>query len=60
GVEHFAEQLVEQAGVLVLPSTIYRSDLGPTPTDRFRIGAGRRGLDAGLAAMSAHLDVTAT
>ncbi|MFK7918028.1 MAG: aminotransferase class I/II-fold pyridoxal phosphate-dependent enzyme, partial [Ilumatobacter sp.] len=47
GVEHFAEQLVEQAGVLVLPSTIYRSDLGPTPTDRFRIGAGRRGLDAG-------------
>lgn len=55
GVEAFATQLVEQAGVLVLPSTIYRSDLGPTPTDRFRIGAGRRGLDAGIAAMTSHL-----
>lgn len=59
GVENFAQRLVEEAGVLVLPSTIYRSDLGPTPTDRFRIGAGRRGLDEGLAAMSAHLDATA-
>jgi aspartate/methionine/tyrosine aminotransferase len=56
GVESFARDLVEQAGVLVLPSTIYRSDLGPTPTDRFRIGAGRRGLDEGLAAMTAHLE----
>ena len=55
GVEEFARRLVEEAGVLVLPSTIYSSDLGPTPTDRFRIGAGRRGLDAGLAAMSDHI-----
>lgn len=55
GVEEFARKLVEEAGVLLLPSTIYRSDLGPTPTDRFRLGFGRRGLDAGLAAMEAHL-----
>lgn len=51
GVEEFARRLVEEAGVLVLPSTIYRSDLGDTPTDRFRIGYGRKGLDEGLAAL---------
>jgi len=55
GVEAFARTLVEDAGVLVLPSTIYRSELGPTPPDRFRLGLGRRGLDAGLAAMTTHL-----
>ncbi len=41
--------------MLLLPSTIYRSDLGPTPSDRFRLGFGRRGLDAGLAALETHL-----
>ncbi|WP_138935999.1 pyridoxal phosphate-dependent aminotransferase [Roseovarius arcticus] len=56
GVETFARRLVEEAGVLVLPSTIYRSDLGKTPTDRFRIGFGRTGLDEGLAAMEGWLE----
>ena len=42
GVEAFTHQLVEEAGVLLLPASIYRSDLTPTPTDRFRIGFGRR------------------
>ena len=55
GVEQFARSLVEDSGVLLLPSTIYRSDLGPTPTDRFRIGFGRKAIDDGLAAMDAHL-----
>lgn len=55
GVEAFARLLVEESGVLVLPSTIYTSDLGPTPTDRFRMGYGRSGLDAGLNALDAHL-----
>lgn len=55
GVEAFARRLVEESGVLVLPSSIYRSELGPVPQDRFRIGLGRRGLDDGLAAMEAHL-----
>jgi aspartate/methionine/tyrosine aminotransferase len=55
GVEEFARRLVEEAGVLVLPSTIYRSELGETPTDRFRIGFGRTGLDEGLAALEAHV-----
>ncbi len=54
-VDAFATKLVEEAGVLVLPSSIYRSDLGPTPTDRFRIGFGRAGLPEGLAAFRGHL-----
>jgi aspartate/methionine/tyrosine aminotransferase len=54
-VDDFASELVEQAGVLVVPSRIYRSQLGPTPTDRFRIGFGRAGLAEGLAAFRGHL-----
>ena len=55
GVETFARRLVEEAGVLVLPSSIYSSELGAAPQDRFRIGLGRRGLAEGLAAMDAYL-----
>ncbi|WP_298845188.1 pyridoxal phosphate-dependent aminotransferase [uncultured Roseobacter sp.] len=55
GVEAFCAALVEQSGVLFLPSTIYTSDLGPTPTDRLRLGFGRTNLDEGLAALEAHL-----
>ena len=57
-VDIFAQRLVEEAGVLVLPSGIYRSALGPTPTDRFRIGFGRKGLEQGFAAFRAHLEKT--
>lgn len=59
GVEAYCQRLIEESGVLFLPSTIYSSDLGPTPTDRFRLGCGRTGLDAGLEALEAHLSVTA-
>jgi aspartate/methionine/tyrosine aminotransferase len=55
GVEAFAKELVEQSGVLLLPPSVYKSDLGATPTDRFRIGYGRDNMEAGLAAMRAHL-----
>lgn len=55
GVEAFAKTLVEESGVLFLPSTIYSSELSPTPTDRFRLGFGRSGLDEGLAALEAHI-----
>lgn len=55
GVEAFCAALVEDSGVLFLPGTIYASALGPTPTDRFRIGFGRSGLDEGLAALEAHM-----
>lgn len=55
GVDAFARRLVEDSGVLVLPSSIYRSELGDVPGDRFRIGLGRYGLDEGLAALEAHI-----
>lgn len=52
GVEEFCTRLVEEAGVLLLPAGIYRSELTPTPTDRFRIGVGRANPEAGLAAFA--------
>lgn len=55
GVARFTERLVEESGVLLLPSAIYSSELGPTPNDRFRIGIGRKGMDEGLAAMDSHI-----
>jgi len=55
GVEKFCRSLIEESGALFLPSTIYSSDLGPTPTDRFRLGLGRTGLDEGIAALEAHI-----
>jgi len=55
GVEEFTRSLVEESGVLFLPSTIYRSELSATPTDRFRLGFGRKGLDEGIAALDAHM-----
>ena len=41
GVEAFCRDLVEQAGVVLLPASIYASELGDVPPDRFRIGVGR-------------------
>jgi len=55
GVEQFCRSLVEDSGVLFLPSTIYRSELGATPADRFRLGFGRTGLDEGLAALDDYI-----
>lgn len=55
GVEAFARKLVEEAGVLLLPASIYRSELGPAPTDRFRIGFGRENIEEGISAIRAFL-----
>ena len=51
GVEAFCRRLVEEAGVVLLPASIYRSSLTPTPPDRFRIGLGRHHTGAGLDVM---------
>jgi aspartate/methionine/tyrosine aminotransferase len=41
GVEEFTKRLVEEAGVLLLPSGIYRSEIGDVPANYFRLGLGR-------------------
>jgi aspartate/methionine/tyrosine aminotransferase len=51
GVETFTSRLVEEAGVLLLPSSVYRSELGAVPAERFRIGFGRSGMEHGLSVM---------
>lgn len=56
GVEHFTQQLVEQHGVLLLPASVYASSVGDTPSERFRISLGRRGLEEGLLAFEAYLE----
>ena len=55
GVENFCRRLVEEAGVLLLPASIYRSALTGTPDDHFRIGFGRRDAAQGLNALRDHL-----
>ncbi len=55
GVETFCRRLAEEDGIVLLPASIYGSALGVTPTDRFRIGFGRRHTVEGLSAMRAHL-----
>ena len=57
-VEQMTAHLLQEAGILLLPSSIYASDLSATPTDRFRIGCGRRATDAGLLAWRAYLGAT--
>lgn len=48
GVEAFCTSLVNESGIFLLPASIYRSELMDTPKDRFRIGFGRKNLQAGL------------
>lgn len=56
-VERFCKDLLDQSGIMLLPSSIYASDLTPIPQDRFRIGFGRDAVfTEGLAALKAHLD----
>ena len=55
-VEAFCENLVEDSGVLLLPASIYKSDLMDTPNGHFRIGFGRAGIDEGLAAFRDYLN----
>jgi aspartate/methionine/tyrosine aminotransferase len=48
GVERMCSDLVEEAGILLLPASIYRSELTGVPTDRFRVGIGRASPDEAL------------
>ena len=55
GVEAFCQNLVKDAGVLLLPASIYRSELMAAPDDRFRIGFGRANIDQGLSVFRNYL-----
>ncbi|MGZ3573947.1 MAG: aminotransferase class I/II-fold pyridoxal phosphate-dependent enzyme [Vulcanimicrobiaceae bacterium] len=55
GVDAFCARLVEESGVLLLPASMYRSELADAPADRFRVGYGRQGMDEALAAFDAFL-----
>ena len=53
--EQMCRDLVEQAGVLLLPPSVFASRLTPVPSDRFRIGMGRTDAEAALAAFAGWL-----
>lgn len=55
-VEAFCTELIEENGVLLLPASIYRSELMEAPADRFRIGFGRENIETGLTAFRDFLD----
>ena len=57
-VENLCTRLVEEAGVLLLPASIYRSELTDVPTDRFRIGVGRADPEPALTAFADWLSAT--
>ena len=58
GVEEFCRKLIEDSGVLLLPSSIYRSELMETPSDHFRIGFGRVSVfETGIEAMRQHIEL---
>jgi aspartate/methionine/tyrosine aminotransferase len=52
GVEAFAARALATESVLLLPASIYRSELGAVPADRFRIGFGRKNMEAALEALA--------
>lgn len=56
GVEKFCNDLIEEAGVLLLPASIYRSELMNAPDDRFRIGFGRAKMAEGLSAFREYIE----
>ena len=46
-----ARRLLDEEGVLVLPASMYYSEIAETPADHFRVGIGRLGLEKGLAGL---------
>lgn len=55
--EDFCRSLIEKSGVLLLPSSIYASEVSATPPDHFRIGFGRdKVFKDGLHAMRQHFE----
>ncbi|HEX9895794.1 MAG TPA: pyridoxal phosphate-dependent aminotransferase, partial [Gemmatimonadales bacterium] len=55
GVEEFCRSAVEEAGVILLPASLFQSRLLPVARDRFRIGFGRRDCAQAVEALREHL-----
>lgn len=51
GVERFVAGMADAGGVLLLPASVFRSDLLALPANRFRVGFGRSSFAAGLEAL---------
>src|SRR5471032_629069 len=56
GAETFATRLVEEMGVMVIPSVTYASELTPVSEDFLRIGFGRANLEEALGVFDRWLD----
>jgi aspartate/methionine/tyrosine aminotransferase len=56
GAEAMCANLVAEAGVLLLPASMYQSQLTPVPADRFRVGVGRSDPQDGLDQWARWLD----
>jgi len=54
-VEELCRRLLDAEGVLVLPASVYASELVDVPADHLRVGIGRLGLDEGVAAFDRFL-----
>ena len=48
GVETFTKNLIKKEGVLLLPSSIYKSNFGPSTENHFRISYGRANMPEAL------------
>ncbi len=57
-VEAWVRRMAEEAGVLLLPSSVFRSSLHPLPDDHFRIGFGQGCFIAGLQALEERVGVS--
>lgn len=55
GATAFARTLASEAGLLVLPSILWRSSLAPVPDDRLHLGPGRIRSFAALGILEKHL-----
>lgn len=55
GVEHFAARLIREAGILVMPSSIWQSPLAPMPGDHMRIALGHAKNEAALELLEDYL-----
>jgi aspartate/methionine/tyrosine aminotransferase len=58
GADRFATRLAQDAGVLLLPSSLWHSPLAATPAEHLRIGLSRGDIRPALAAIERQLDHT--